>query len=153
MARFTPQQLDDLAQHYHDLSFEVGQTRLNLLRAGADLTDPRIVKLSTRIFDLLRISTRFATDAANLELSDADAAANAILVATKAADTALDHLKSIDKALNIASAAFELGTAIFTGNLDQIAAAGKTLFEASTAPAEDTADAPNAESAPGLPSA
>jgi hypothetical protein len=141
MARFTQQQLDDLAQHYHDLSFEVGQTRLNLLKSGADLTDLRIVKLQTRQFNLLHTSTRFAAEAASLELSNADAAANAIAVSTKAADAALDHLKNIDKALNIASAAFELGTAIFTGNLDQIAAAGKTLFEASTAPAEPDADA------------
>ena len=112
MARFTPQQLDDLAQHYHDLSFEVGRDPASTSSDPAPTSPTAHVKLQTRQFNLLNISTRFATEAANLEISDADAAANAILVATKAADTALDHLKSIDKALNIASAAFELGTAI-----------------------------------------
>jgi hypothetical protein len=135
MAHFEETQLEELAQVFGNLSAEVGQVRLDLISAGAGLADPKIVDLLNSQLGLLDLSSRLSVEAAQVELTDADAAANAIGTATKAADAALNKLADIDKAVSIGSAAVLLGTAIFSGNMDQIAAAGKTLLQASTAPA------------------
>jgi hypothetical protein len=38
-------QMQQLAQFFHDISVEIGQVRLDAIKAGAALTDPGIVQL------------------------------------------------------------------------------------------------------------
>lgn len=130
MAKFSNDQLTSIAQQFHDLSALVGQFRLDQIHTGKPLEDPQIVQLLGLQFSLSNISSSFFIQAAQLTLSDADAAAKQITSATKSADSALAKLKTIDKVINVASAAAVLGTAVMTGDLGQIGNAAKGVFTA-----------------------
>ena len=123
----TDDQMQTLAQSFHDIAFEVGQVRLNAISAGSKLTDPSIVQLQGNVFSLMNTATNFALKAANLTLANADEAVSEITLATKAADDALDKLKDVDKAVQIASSVIVLAMAISTKDLGQIAAAAKSV--------------------------
>jgi hypothetical protein len=120
-----------LAQSFHDIAFAIGQVRLNALSSGSSLTDPRIVQLQGLVFSLLDKSSGFALQSANITLNEADKAVAQISAATKAADKALDKLKSIDKAINIGSSVIILAVAISTRDLGQIASAAGNVVTAS----------------------
>ncbi len=107
-------QMQTLAQSFHDIAVEIGQVRLNAITAGSKLTDPAIVQLQGYVFSLMNVAAGFAMQAANLTLANADQAVNQISLATKVADRALDKLQSIDKAVNIASSVIVLAMAIST---------------------------------------
>jgi hypothetical protein len=123
----TDDQMQALAQSFHDIAFEVGQVRLDAISAGSKLTDPSIVQLQGNVFSLMNTATNFALKAANLTLANADEAVSEITLATKAADDALDKLKDVDKAVQIASSVIVLAMAISTKDLGQIAAAAKSV--------------------------
>jgi hypothetical protein len=123
-------QMQALAQSFHDIAVEIGQVRLNALAAGSKLTDPAIVQLQGYIFSLMNVAAGFAIQAANLTLTNADQAVNQISLATKAADRALDKLQSIDKAVNIASSVIVLAMAISTKDPGQIESAARSVAKA-----------------------
>src|SRR5258707_15356308 len=83
-------QMQNLAQSFHDIAVEIGQVRLNAITSGSKLTDPAIIQLQGYVFSLMNIAAGFAIQAANLTLANADQAINQISLATKAADHALD---------------------------------------------------------------
>ena len=124
-------QMQALAQSFHDIAVEVGQVRLSAIGAGSKLTDPGIVQLQGYVYSLMNVAAGFALQAANITLANADQAVNQISVATKAADKALANLQKIDKAVNIASSVIVLAMAISTKAPDQIAAASKSVLAAS----------------------
>ena len=124
-------QMQALAQSFHDIAVEIGQVRLSAIGAGSKLTDPGIVQLQGYIYSLMNVAAGFALQAANITLANADQAVNQISVATKAADKALANLQKIDKAVNIASSVIVLAMAISTKAPDQIAAASKSVLAAS----------------------
>jgi hypothetical protein len=121
-------QMQALAQSFHDIAFEIGQVRLNAIAAGSKLTDPLIVQLQGYVYSLLTAAAGFAVQAANLTLTNADQAVNQISVATKAADKALDKLQNLDKAVNIASSVIVLAMAISTKDPGQIVDASKSVL-------------------------
>jgi len=123
-------QMQALAQSFHDIAVEIGQVRLNAITAGSKLTDPAIVQLQGYVFSLMNIAAGFAIQAANLTLANADQAVNQISLATKAADRALDKLQSIDKAVNIASSVIVLAMAITTKDPVQIESAARSVGKA-----------------------
>ena len=123
-------QMQALAQSFHDIAVEIGQVRLNAIAAGSKLTDPGIVQLQGYIFSLMNTASGFALQAANITLANADQSVNQITLATKAADKALDKLQNIDKAINIASSVIVLAMAISTKNPTQIIAASKAVLGA-----------------------
>jgi len=123
-------QMQALAQSFHDIAFAIAQVRLDAITAGAKLTDPRIVQLAGNVYSLMNISQGFALQAANLTLDNADQAVAEISTATKTADHALDKLKNIDKAINIASSVIVLAMAITTKDMGQIANAAKSVITA-----------------------
>jgi hypothetical protein len=123
-------QMQALAQSFHDIAVEVGQVRLDAITAGSKLTDPLIVQLQGYVYSLMNTAAGFALQAANITLANADQAVNQIAVATQAADKALDKLQKIDKAVNIASSVIVLAMAISTKDPDQIAAASKSVLAA-----------------------
>jgi hypothetical protein len=123
-------QMQALAQDFHDIAMEVGQVRLDAVAAGSALTDPRIVHLQGFVSALMNVATSFALQDANLTLDNADQAVNQISLATKAADKALDKLKDIDKAVNIASSVIVLAGAITTKSPGQIISAAKGVVAA-----------------------
>jgi hypothetical protein len=123
----TDDQMQALAQSFHDIAFEVGQVRLDAISAGSKLTDPAIVQLQGYVYSLMNTATNFALKAANLTLANADQAVSEITLATKAADDALDKLKDVDKAVQIASSVIVLAMAISTKDLGQIATAAKSV--------------------------
>jgi hypothetical protein len=125
-------QMQALAQGFHDIAVEVGQVRLNAITAGSKLTDPNIVQLQGNVFSLMNIAANFAMQDANLTLDNADQAVNQISLATKAADKALDKLQDIDKAVNIASSVIVLAMAITTKDPTQIINASKSVLTAAT---------------------
>ena len=124
-------QMQALAQSFHDIAVEIGQVRLSAIGAGSKLTDPGIVQLQGYVYSLMNVAAGFALQAANITLANADQAVNQISVATKAADKALANLQKIDKAVNIASSVIVLAMAISTKAPDQIAAASKSVLAAS----------------------
>ena len=126
----TDDQMQQLAKYFHDISFEIGQVRLDAIKAGAALTDPGIVQLQGYVFSLNNVSDNLAVQSANLTLQNADQALQQISVATKAADHALDQLANIDKAVQIASAIIVLGAAITTRDPSQILGAAKSVVTA-----------------------
>lgn len=126
----TDDQMQALAQSFHDIAVEIGQVRLNAITAGSKLTDPGIVQLQGYIFSLMNTASGFALQAANITLDNADQSVNQIALATKAADKALDKLQNIDKAINIASSVIILAMAISTKNPTQIIAASKAVLGA-----------------------
>lgn len=121
-------QMQALAQFFHDIAVEIAQVRLDAISAGAKLTDAPIVQLAGNVYSLMNISQGFALQSANLTLDNADQAVAEISVATKAADHALDKLKDIDKAVNIASSVIVLAMAITTKDMGQIANAAKSVI-------------------------
>jgi hypothetical protein len=126
----TDDQMQQLAQFFHDISVEIGQVRLDAIKAGAALTDPGIVQLQGYIFSLKNVSDNLAVQSANLTLQNADQALQQIAVATQTADHALDKLTDIDKAVQIASAVIVLGAAITTRDPSQILGAAKSVITA-----------------------
>jgi hypothetical protein len=124
----TDDQMQTLAQSFHDIAFEVGQVRLDAISAGSKLTDPSIVQLQGNVYSLMNTATNFALKAANLTLANADEAVSEITLATKAADDALDKLKDVDRAVQIASSVIVLAMAISTKDLGQIATAAKSVM-------------------------
>jgi hypothetical protein len=124
----TDDQMQQLAQSFHDISVAIGQVRLDAIKAGASLTDPRIVQLLGNVFSLKNVSDNLAVQSANLTLQNADQVLNQISVATQTADHALDKLAKIDKAVQIASAVIVLGAAITTRDPSQIANAARSVI-------------------------
>jgi hypothetical protein len=123
-------QMQALAQSFHDIAVEIGQVRLNAITAGSKLTDPAIVQLQGYVYSLMNVATGFAMQDANITLANADQAVNLISVATKAADHALDKLQKVDKAVNIASSAIILAMAITTKDPGQIESAARSVAKA-----------------------
>lgn len=123
----TDDQMQQLAQSFHDFSVAIGQVRLDAIKAGASLTDARIVQLQGYVFSLKNVSDNLAVQSANLTLQNADQILNQISVATQTADHALDKLASIDKAVQIASVVIVLGAAITTHDPLQIANAARSV--------------------------
>jgi hypothetical protein len=123
----TDDQMQQLAQAFHDISVAIGQIRLDAIKAGASLTDPPIVQLQGYVFSLKNVSDNLAVQSANLTLQNVDQILNQISVATQTADHALDKLADIDKAVQIASAVIVLGAAITTHDPSQIANAAKSV--------------------------
>ena len=123
-------QMQALAQSFHDIAVEIGQVRLNAITAGGKLTDPAIVQLQGYVYSLMNVATGFAMQDANITLANADQAVNQISVATKAADHALDKLQKVDKAVNIASSAIILAMAITTKDPGQIESAARSVAKA-----------------------
>ncbi len=123
-------QMQNLAQSFHDIAVEIGQVRLNAITSGSKLTDPAIIQLQGYVFSLMNIAAGFAIQAANLTLANADQAINQISLATKAADHALDKLQNIDKAVNIASSVIVLAMAITTKDPVQIESAARSVAKA-----------------------
>jgi len=123
-------QMQALAQSFHDIAVEIGQVRLNAITAGSKLTDPAIIQLQGYVFSLMNVAAGFAIQAAKLTLANADQAVNQISLATKAADRALDKLQSIDKAVNIASSVIVLAMAISTKDPLQIESAARSVAKA-----------------------
>jgi len=123
-------QMQALAQSFHDIAVEIGQVRLNAITAGSKFTDPAIIQLQGYVFSLMNVAAGFAIQAANLTLANADQAVNQISLATKAADRALDKLQSIDKAVNIASFVIVLAMAISTKDPVQIESAARSVAKA-----------------------
>lgn len=130
MANFSNDQLTSIAQQFHDLSANVGQFRLDQIHTGKPLGDSQIVQLLGLQFSFSSISSSFLIQAAELTLSDADGAAKQIISATQSANSAIAKLTSIDKVINIASAAAVLGTAIMTGDMGQIGNAAQRVLTA-----------------------
>ncbi|WP_158942287.1 hypothetical protein [Granulicella sp. S190] len=126
----TDDQMQALAQSFHDIAVEVGQVRLDAISAGSKLTDPNIVQLQGNVYSLMNIAANFALTAANLTLTNADQAVAEISVATAQADQALDKLKDVDKAVNIASSVIVLAMAISTKDMGQIASAAESVVTA-----------------------
>jgi hypothetical protein len=124
-------QMQRLAQSFHDIAVEIGQVRLNAIAAGSKLTDPAIVQLQGYVFSLMNVAAGFAIQAANLTLANADQAVNQISLATKAADRALNKLQRIDKAVSIASSVIVLAMAISTKDPGQIESAAHSVAKAS----------------------
>jgi hypothetical protein len=123
----TDDQMQALAQSFHDIAFEVGQVRLDAIRAGSKLTDPSIVQLQGYVYSLMNTAANFAMKAANLTLANADTAVSEINLATKSADDALHKLENVDKAVQIASSVIVLAMAISTKDPGQIASAAKSV--------------------------
>jgi hypothetical protein len=130
-ATLSDDQMQALAQSFHDIAVEIGQVRLNAITAGGKLTDPAIVQLQGYVFSLMNVAASFAIQAANLTLANADQAMNQIFLATKAADRALNKLQSIDKAVSIASSVIVLAMAISTKDPGQIESAAHSVAKAS----------------------
>jgi hypothetical protein len=126
----TDDQMQALAQAFHDIAVEVGQVRLDAIRAGSKLTDPAIVQLQGNVYSLMTAASNFAVQAANFTLANADQAVNEISLATQAADKALNKLQNIDKAVTIASSVIVLAMAISTKDVGQIASAAKGVVTA-----------------------
>lgn len=126
----TDDQMQAMAQSFHDVAFEIAQVRLNAIGAGHALTEPAIVQLQGLVYSLLNSSTSLALQSANLTLSNADEAVAEISVATKTADHALDKLKDIDKAINIGSSVIILAMALSTKDVGQIAKAARLVITA-----------------------
>jgi hypothetical protein len=129
-ATLSDDQMQALAQSFHDIAVEIGQVRLNAIAAGSTLSDPAIVQLQGYVYSLMNIAAGFAMQAANITLANADEAVNQISLATTAADQALNKLQSIDKAVNIASSVIVLAMAISTKDPGQIESAARSVAKA-----------------------
>jgi hypothetical protein len=127
-------QMQTLAQSFHDIAVEIGQVRLNAITAGSKLTEPAIIQLQGYVFSLMNVAAGFAMQAANLTLANADQAVNQISLATKAADSALEKLQNIDKAVTIASSVIVLAMAISTKDPVQIEDAARSVAKAAGLP-------------------
>ena len=128
----TDDQMQALAQSFHDIAFEIAQVRLDAITTGHPLTEPAIVQLQGLVYSLLNSSSSLALQSANLTLANADEAVAEISVATRTADRALDKLKDIDKAINIGSFVIVLAMAISTKDMGQIAKAARSVVTAAS---------------------
>ena len=56
----TDDQMQALAQSFHDIAVEIGQVRLNAITAGSKLTDPGIIHYVFCVSSLLKTQANFA---------------------------------------------------------------------------------------------
>ncbi len=131
MEQFTADQYQAVARKYRQLSSAAFRKRLFFLRQGVPLNDPALIKLQSQQASLGDISNEYALKTATLTLDDAEQAAANISTSLDSANTAMITLQKIDKAIIIASDAINLSVAIYSADLDQIAAAAKALVEVS----------------------
>ena len=131
MDQFTADQCQATAKQYQQLSSAAFRKCLFFLHHGVPLSDPASIQLQSQQFTLGDISNEYALKAAALTLDSAEQAAEKISESLNSANAAMITLQEIDKAVTIASDAINLSVAIYSANLDQIAAAAKTLVEAS----------------------
>ena len=132
MDQFTADQCQATAKQYLQLSSGTFRKRLFFLHQGLPLSDPTLIQLQSQQLSLGDISNEYALKAAVLTLDDAEQAAAKISASLDSANAAMKTLKTIDKAVAIASDAIDLSVAIYSANLDQITAATKALAEAAT---------------------
>src|SRR5258708_8233451 len=88
-------QMQTLAQSFHDIAVEIGQVRLNAITAASKLTDPGIVQLQGYVFSLMNVAAGFAMQPANLTLANADQPVNQISLPTQAPHLAPDTLQRL----------------------------------------------------------
>ena len=131
MDQFTAAECQATAKQYQQLSSAAFRKRLFFLHHGVPLTDPAYIQLQSQQFTLGDISNEYTLRAAALTLDGAERAAEKISDSLKSANAAMITLQEIKKAVTIASDAINLSAAIYSANLDQIAAATKALVEAS----------------------
>ncbi len=131
MGQFTAAQCQSVATQYRQLSSSAFRRRLFFLSQGVSLSDPAMIQLQSRQFALGDISNEYASKAAALTLDDANQAVAKISDSLDQAGAAMSTLQEINKAVTIASDAINLSVAIYSADLSQIAAAAKTLVEAS----------------------
>ena len=132
MEQFTADQCEATAKQYLQLSSATFRKRLFFLHQGLPLSDPALIQLQSQQLSLGDISDEYVLKAAALTLDGAEQAAAKISDSLDSANAAMTTLKTIDKAVAIAGDAIDLSIAIYSANLDQIAAAAKTLAEAAT---------------------
>ena len=132
MEHFTADQCQATAKQYLQLSSATFRKRLFFLHQGLPLSDPAFIQLQSQQINLGDISNEYALKASALTLDGAEQAATKISDSLDNANAAMNTLKTIDNAVAIASNAIDLSVAIYSANLDQIAAAAKTLAEAAT---------------------
>ena len=130
MERFTAAQCQATAKQYLQLSSATFRKRIFFLHQELSLRGPALIQLQSQQISLGSISNEYALKAATLPLDDAEQAEANISSSLTSANAAMTTLKTIDKAVAIASDAIDLSIAIYSANLDQIAAAAKTLAEA-----------------------
>lgn len=123
-------QIQRIAQAFHDLAFEIAQVRLDAVAKGARLTDPRIVQLQGSVYSLLNTAASFVLQSHEVTFDDPARAITAIFSATSKADKALDRLHNLDKAINIGSAVIVLAMAISTKDVAQVEAASSAVEQA-----------------------
>lgn len=135
MPQFTAAQLQGIAQTLNDISVAIGQVRLSAIHAGAPLNDPQIVNLLGLNLSLASAASTFARQAAEVTLADTAQALATITRATGQAKTALNHIKTLDTAINIASSVLVLASSVFTGDPLQILNAADGVYAAGAAAA------------------
>lgn len=131
MPSISNDQLEAIAQSLSDIGAQAGHLRLQAIHAGTPASDAEMRQLYSLSLRLSDLASTFALEAAEVTLADATAAAAQVRSATDQANRALDRLKSIDKAISIASAVVTLATAVMTADPGQIAGAAKDVFTAS----------------------
>jgi hypothetical protein len=137
----TPQQAQQLAQEFHDIAAAIGAYRL----AKVDtLTSTQQYQLQNQQMQCVQYSNTFIT--AGLFAAQADLATTlqTIKQQTTLAAQAISTLKTVDKVLQIVTAAAVLGASIASLNPSAVASGIQGLVAAITGPAANTTGAAGA---------
>ena len=130
MPQLSDDELKQIATHFHDVGVSVGESRLKAIHQGTPLNDARIVRLLGLQWNLINTSSSFYVQAAQVTLANADVAEKSVTDATTQANEAIKTINDINKAITIGSSVAVLAPAIYSGDMKQVGAAVKGVWDA-----------------------
>lgn len=127
MAKLTVDEARDLARLYYELATALGEFRFD---NWDSMSQAQRTELESLEWSLLTQSSDMTTRAIDLATDDMRASLKEISRATKNLTRAVKRVSAVKNALNIATKALTLGSAIFTGNAIAIAKAASSAIAA-----------------------
>ena len=132
----TPAQAQELAQAFHDVAAAIGNYRIAQATALTPIQQYQLQNLQSQC---LNSSNNFITIGLFAEQADIDATLQTIAQVTSQAKSAIATIGSVDKVLQIITAAAVLGASIASLNPSAVATGIQGLITAITASAASTA--------------
>jgi hypothetical protein len=128
----TASQAQELAQEFHDLAATIGSYRLSQV---STLSDAQQYQLQNQQLQCIQYSNAFITFGLFAQQADLAATLKAIQLQTAAAKQGISTINTVNKVLQIATAAAVLGASIASMNPAAVATGIQGLITAITDPA------------------
>jgi len=120
MAKISPEDARELARLYYDLAVTLGQYRFDNWNSFSNTQRNELESLE---WTLLTQSSDMTTRAITIAAQDMKPALKDVSRATRNLTRAVRRISDVKKSIGFATKAIDMGSAIFTGNIEAIAKA------------------------------